>query len=201
MNFVDIKQKSDAEVPVYNLRKHRYPLPELTDVPSSPKRPVKPVGPEPAEPISPAEPRYELRSHKPSAPPAPNPQPTPVDPVNPVDPETEPRYNLRSCTPAAPAKAHPAVKEEKVIGTIRFKTVSLVQRHGKQHKNLKCPVCKRVAFTFVKKLNLHIKQKHSEHKWVCKHCGDIFSMENACYKHELAHGFKKHICSHCQKGI
>ena len=68
MNFFDIKWKTDAEVPVYNLRNPRYPLPALTDVPSSPRRPVKPLDPQPAEPSLPAEPRYELRSHKPSGP-------------------------------------------------------------------------------------------------------------------------------------
>ena len=78
LNLVDIKQKHQAEVQLYNLRKPRYPLSDIIDVPKSPKKTV-----EPANNV----PRHELRSSTPVSPANPTPV-EPVDPVDPVKPET-----------------------------------------------------------------------------------------------------------------
>ena len=124
LHFVDIKQKEQTKVSVYNLRKPRYQTMNL-DLHTSPKPQLVPKDPEPGEsdpniPVDPAPGpnRYELHSkNPPSNPPA-------------AKPEAVPKPD-RTSKPAS---------DGKVVGTISFHTVGIC-KHLKKLKNLKCQIC------------------------------------------------------------
>ena len=93
LHFIDIKRKTNQEVPVYNLRNPKYPD---TNIPSPPPSPQKPFGPQPRP--------HNLRSGA---------LPVKKEPAELAQPAVPKPYNLRSA-PVFPPKNDPPGKSPDV---------------------------------------------------------------------------------------
>ena len=67
-----------------------------------------------------------------------------------------------------------------------------------QRCKYKCKYCDEIS-TKQKYHNDHMRQKHSDQKFVCFHCQATFTTTNGLYKHERSHYNLPYACSHCSK--
>ena len=65
-------------------------------------------------------------------------------------------------------------------------------------KKVKCPSCKEKFKTYLE-LVAHIKEKHPEYKYSCKHCPKLFTSSSWRYQHQKRHEGLRYKCSVCSK--
>ena len=99
-----------------------------------------------------------------------------------LNPESETDINL-------PKKPKP--------GKLNIK--DFVIKHRKPRKRVfKCLVCKHKGNTQAEQ-NMHIKRKHADFHFKCKHCPKAYQTFNGKWKHKKTYQFFKHKCGICKK--